>query len=59
MQAEEPPNTECADTISLVFPIPVLALWHRLQAETPVVVTWAQFGLFSLLYNHRLATHHP
>jgi hypothetical protein len=48
MQVAEPSVTECADTISIAFPITVWALWHRLQAETPVAVTWAQFGLLSL-----------
>ncbi len=49
-----PSNVECAEQILTAVPTIVRELWNRLQAETPMAVTWAQFGLLSLLYQRRL-----
>lgn len=47
-------TAECADQILTAVPLIVRGLWNRWQAETPRPVTWSQFGLFSLLRQHRL-----
>jgi hypothetical protein len=47
-------TVECAEQILTVVPIVVRELWNRLQAETPMAVTLAQFGLLSFLYRCRL-----
>jgi len=54
MKAQMPSNVECAEQILTAVPAIVRELWNRLQAETPMAVTWAQFGLLSLLYQRRL-----
>ena len=51
MQKTQPSAEECADQILTALPVIMRALWQRLQAETPLPVTWAQFGLLSLLYS--------
>ncbi|MFZ5917741.1 MAG: MarR family winged helix-turn-helix transcriptional regulator [Chloroflexota bacterium] len=49
MEDIKPSTFECADQIVTNIPIIVRGLWNRWQGDLPTKITWAQFGLLSLL----------
>ena len=47
-------SAECADHIIRVLPLILRELWNRLQAESPVSVTFSQLALLSLIHQEPL-----